>query len=210
DEMPQNSIQVSEIFDIWEIDFMGPFPKSHKFEYILVAIDYVSKWAEDEALSTNDARVVINFLKMLFLRFGIPKALISDRAYHPETSGEVKNTNRGLKRIFKKTVKDNPSVWSRKLDDALYTELYDKHGGSFIVNRHRVKLYHDEEQLNELSSKEIHLMCEKGKMKAIPFMAPFPKDYRKIMPWAAEKPFIYNVVKNTCNEAKLYDLDKTG
>ncbi|GJU76671.1 reverse transcriptase domain-containing protein [Tanacetum coccineum] len=79
DEMPQNSIQVSEIFDIWEIDFMGPFPKSHKFEYILVAIDYVSKWAESEALPTNDARVVINFLKKLFSRFGIPKALISDR-----------------------------------------------------------------------------------------------------------------------------------
>ncbi|GJY59815.1 hypothetical protein Tco_0459707 [Tanacetum coccineum] len=91
-----------------------------------------------------------------------------------------------------------------------YVELYDKHGGSFIVNGHRVKLYHDEEQLNELSSEEVHLMCEKGKMKAIPFMAPFPKDYRKIMPWATKKPFIYSVVENTCNEAKLYDLDKTG
>nr|GEV89654.1 DNA-directed DNA polymerase [Tanacetum cinerariifolium] len=61
------------------IDFMGPFPKSHKFEYILVAIDYVSKWAEAQALPTNDARVVITFLKKLFCRFGMPKALISDR-----------------------------------------------------------------------------------------------------------------------------------
>ncbi|GKG17382.1 reverse transcriptase domain-containing protein, partial [Tanacetum coccineum] len=77
--MPQNSIQVSEIFDIWGIDFMGPFLKSHKFEYILVAIDYVSKWAEAEALPTNNARVVINFFKKLFYRFDIPKALISDR-----------------------------------------------------------------------------------------------------------------------------------
>ncbi|GJS05466.1 reverse transcriptase domain-containing protein, partial [Tanacetum coccineum] len=58
DEMPLNSIQVSENFDIWGIDFMGPFLKSHKFEYILVAIDYVSKWAEAKALPTNDARVV--------------------------------------------------------------------------------------------------------------------------------------------------------
>ncbi|GKC94763.1 integrase, catalytic region, zinc finger, CCHC-type containing protein [Tanacetum coccineum] len=119
DKMPQNSIQVSEIFDIWGIDFMGPFPKSHKFEYILVAIDYVSKWAESKALPTNDARVVINFLKKLFSRFGIPKALISDRAYHPQTSSQVENANRALKRILEKTVKDNPSVWSRKLDDAL-------------------------------------------------------------------------------------------
>ncbi|GJX88832.1 reverse transcriptase domain-containing protein [Tanacetum coccineum] len=143
DEMPQNNIQVREIFDIWGIDFMGPFPKSHKFEYILVTIDYVSKWAEAKSLPTNNARVVINFLKKLFSRFSIPKALISDRgthlcnkqmekvlkrygvhhrfatAYHPQTSGQVENINRALKRILKKTVKDNPSVWSRKLNDAL-------------------------------------------------------------------------------------------
>ncbi|GJW29989.1 reverse transcriptase domain-containing protein [Tanacetum coccineum] len=61
------------------IDFMGPFPKSHKFEYILVAVDYLSKWAKAQALLTNDARVVISFLKKLFCRFGMPKALISDR-----------------------------------------------------------------------------------------------------------------------------------
>nr|GEZ40971.1 reverse transcriptase domain-containing protein [Tanacetum cinerariifolium] len=67
DEMPQNNIQVSEIFDIWGIDFMRPFPKSHKLEYILVAIDYMSKWAEAKALPINDALVVINFLKKLFL-----------------------------------------------------------------------------------------------------------------------------------------------
>ncbi|GJY55108.1 reverse transcriptase domain-containing protein [Tanacetum coccineum] len=334
DEMPLNNIQVSEIFDIWGIDFMGPFLKSHKFEYILVAIDYVSKWAEAEALPTNEARVVVNFLKKLFSHFGTPKALISDRGthfynrqmekilkkygvhhriattYHPQTSGQVENTNRALKRILEKTVKDNPSVWSRKLDDALwafrtayktpigttpyrllygktchlpfeiehraywalrscnpdlkvagekqflqlheldelrlqayensklykartkayhdkklrvrkefkagdkvllynskykfktpklkpkwygpfivkhsypfgYVELYDKHGGSFIVNRHRVKLYHDEEQLNELTVEEIHLMCEDKRMKAIPFMAPFPANYRETMP----------------------------
>ncbi|GKB46183.1 reverse transcriptase domain-containing protein [Tanacetum coccineum] len=123
---------------------MGPYLKSHKFEYILVAIDYVSKWAEAEALPTNDARVVVNFLKKLFSRFGILKALINDRGthfcnrqmekilkkygvhhliattYHPQTSGQVENTNRALKRILEKTVKDNPSVWSRKLDDALW------------------------------------------------------------------------------------------
>ncbi|GKB61363.1 reverse transcriptase domain-containing protein, partial [Tanacetum coccineum] len=144
DEMPLNNIQVCEIFDIWGIDFMGPFPKSHKFEYILVAVDYVSKWAEAQALPTNDARVVITFLKKLFCRFRMPKALISDRgthfcnkimektmkrygvnhrfstSYHPQTSGQVENTNRALKRILEKTVKDNPAIWSRKLDDALW------------------------------------------------------------------------------------------
>ncbi|GJZ23476.1 reverse transcriptase domain-containing protein [Tanacetum coccineum] len=79
DEMPLNSIQVCKIFDTWGIDFMGPFPKSYKFEYILVVVDYVSKWAEVQALPTNDARVVITFLKKLFCHFGMPKALISDR-----------------------------------------------------------------------------------------------------------------------------------
>ncbi|GJR39063.1 reverse transcriptase domain-containing protein [Tanacetum coccineum] len=96
DEMPLNNIQVCEVFDIWGFDLMGPFPKSYKFEYILVAVDYVSKWAEAQALPTNDARVVILFLKKLLCHFGMPKALISDR------------------------VKDNPAVWSRKLDDALW------------------------------------------------------------------------------------------
>ncbi|GKE28598.1 reverse transcriptase domain-containing protein, partial [Tanacetum coccineum] len=135
--------------------------------------------------------------------------------YHPQTSGQVENTNRALKRILEKTVKDNPSVWSRKLDDAVwkfctaYKTLIDTTLGSFIVNGNRVKLYHDEEQLNELISEEIDLMCEEGKMKAISLMAPFPTDYRKTMPWVTEKPFIYNIVENICNKAKMYDLDET-
>ncbi|GKF82657.1 reverse transcriptase domain-containing protein [Tanacetum coccineum] len=58
DEMPQNSIQVCEIFDIWSIDFMGPFPSSRGNKYILVAVDYLSKCVEAKALPTNDARVV--------------------------------------------------------------------------------------------------------------------------------------------------------
>ncbi|GKC77168.1 reverse transcriptase domain-containing protein, partial [Tanacetum coccineum] len=144
DEMPLNNIQVCEIFYIWGINFMGPFPKSYKCEYILVVVDYVSKWAEAQALPTNNARVVVTFLKKLFCRFGMPKALIIDHgthfcnkimertmkrygvnhhfstSYHPQTSGQVENTNRALKRILEKTVKDNPAIWSRKLDDALW------------------------------------------------------------------------------------------
>ncbi|GJT31248.1 reverse transcriptase domain-containing protein [Tanacetum coccineum] len=55
DEMPQNSIQVCEIFDVWGIDFMGSFSSSRGNKYILVAVDYLSKWVEAKALPTNDA-----------------------------------------------------------------------------------------------------------------------------------------------------------
>ncbi|GJV55113.1 reverse transcriptase domain-containing protein [Tanacetum coccineum] len=143
DEMPQNAIQVCEIFDVWGIDFMGPFPSSRGNKYILVAVDYLSKWVEAKALPTNDARVVVKFLKSLFSRFGAPRAIISDRgthfcndkfdkvmskygvthrlstAYHPQTSGQVEVTNRGLKRILERTVGENRASWSDKLDDAL-------------------------------------------------------------------------------------------
>nr|GEU42042.1 putative reverse transcriptase domain, ribonuclease H-like domain, aspartic peptidase domain protein [Tanacetum cinerariifolium] len=71
------------------IDFMGPFLKSHKFEYILVVVDYVSKWAEAQALPTNDSRLVVTFLKKLFCRFGMPKALISDRGSLEDISRQI-------------------------------------------------------------------------------------------------------------------------
>ncbi|GJV63916.1 reverse transcriptase domain-containing protein [Tanacetum coccineum] len=137
DEMPQNSIQVCEIFDIWGIDFMGPFPSSRGNKYILVAVDYLSKWVEAKVLPTNDARVVCKFLKSLFARFGAPRAIISDRGthfcndqfskvmlkygvthrlstvYHPQTSGQVEVSNRGLKRILKRTVGENRVLGNR-------------------------------------------------------------------------------------------------
>ncbi|GJW41879.1 reverse transcriptase domain-containing protein [Tanacetum coccineum] len=144
DEMPQNSIQICEIFDVWGIDFMGPFPSSRGNKYILVAVDYVSKWVEAKALPTNDARVVVKFLKQLFSRFGTPRAIISDRgthfcndqfakvlekygvkhklstSYHPQTSGQVEVSNRGLKRILERTVGEHRAKWADKLDDALW------------------------------------------------------------------------------------------
>nr|GEY72228.1 reverse transcriptase domain-containing protein [Tanacetum cinerariifolium] len=111
DEMPQNSIQVCEIFDVWGIDFMGPFPSLQRNIYILVTVDYMSKWVEAKALPTNDARVVCKLLKSLFARFRTLRAIIRDcdthfcndqfakvmlkysvthllaTPYHPQTSG---------------------------------------------------------------------------------------------------------------------------
>nr|GEV71538.1 reverse transcriptase domain-containing protein [Tanacetum cinerariifolium] len=135
--MPQNLIQICENFYVWGIDFMGPFPSSKGNKYILVAVDYLSKWVEAKAFPTNDARVVVKFLKSLFSRFGTPKVIISDRGthfcndqfsrvvakygvthrlsttYHPQTSSQVEVTNRGLKRVLERMVGD-------KLEDVLW------------------------------------------------------------------------------------------
>lgn len=71
DQMPLTNIFKLVIFDTWGIDFMRPFPSSYGFLYILVAVDYVSKWVEAKATQTNDANVVIKFIKEHILsRFG--------------------------------------------------------------------------------------------------------------------------------------------
>nr|GEV04791.1 reverse transcriptase domain-containing protein [Tanacetum cinerariifolium] len=111
DEMPQNSIQVCEIFDVWGIDFMGPFLSSRGKRYILVTDEYLLKWVEAKALPTNDSRVVCKFLKNLFARFETPRAIVS---------GQVEVSNRGLKHILEREVGENRASWSDKLDDALW------------------------------------------------------------------------------------------
>ncbi|RDY02042.1 Retrovirus-related Pol polyprotein, partial [Mucuna pruriens] len=62
-EMPQQPILFCEVFDVWGIDFMGPFPISNGYSYILLAVDYVSRWVEAIPTRTNDAKVVVDFLK---------------------------------------------------------------------------------------------------------------------------------------------------
>ena len=127
--MPLNPILEIELFDVWGIDFMGPFPNSYGNQYILVAVDYVSKWVEAIPSKTNDNKVVIKFLKEnIFSRFGTPRAIINDNGthfynrsfealmwkyaiihklstpYHPQTSGQVEVSNRQIKLILEKTM----------------------------------------------------------------------------------------------------------
>jgi hypothetical protein len=143
--MPLNPILVVEIFDVWGIDFMGPFPLSFGYEYILVGVDYVSKWVEAVATKTNDHKVVVKFIQAnIFSRFGTPRAIISDGGkhfcnrflktllhkysithkvatpYHPQTSGQVKVSNLEIKHILEKTVRPDRKDWSLRLNDALW------------------------------------------------------------------------------------------
>ncbi|CAN6725324.1 unnamed protein product [Malus baccata var. baccata] len=145
DQMPQNPILSVEIFDMWGIDFMGPFPSSHGFLYILLAVDYVSKWVEAKATRTNDSKVVADFVKSnIFARFGMPRVLISDGGshfcnrtieallkkynvthrvstpYHPQTSGQAEVSNQEIKQILEKTVGPTRKDWSLRLEDALW------------------------------------------------------------------------------------------
>ncbi|CAL0324442.1 unnamed protein product [Lupinus luteus] len=144
-EMPLTNIQEIEVFDCWGIDFMGPFPPSCSHVYILVAVDYVSKWVEAVATQKDDAKTVVKFLKRnIFSRFGTPRVLISDGGshfcnsqlekvlqhygvrhkvaspYHPQTNGQAEVSNREIKRILEKNVSSTRKDWSLKLDDALW------------------------------------------------------------------------------------------
>ena len=81
--MPLQGILVVQLFDVWGIDFMGPFPSSFGNLYILLAVDYVSKWVEATTCPKNDANTVVGFLQRNILsRFGAPRTIISDGGNH--------------------------------------------------------------------------------------------------------------------------------
>ena len=144
DEMPLQTLLEVEIFYLWGIDFMGPFSPSEGKEYILVAVDYVSKWVEAIPARTNDHRVVNKFIvNNIFSWFGCPRAIISDGGYHftnshfrsllkkyevhhrvttpyhSQANDQVEVSNREVKNILKKIIRTDGRDWAAKLPDAL-------------------------------------------------------------------------------------------
>jgi len=81
--IPLNPNLEVELFDVWGIDFMGPFSNSFGYQYVLLAVDYVSKWVETIPCKINDNKVIVKFLKeIIFSRFGTPRAIISNNGSH--------------------------------------------------------------------------------------------------------------------------------
>nr|GEY22533.1 reverse transcriptase domain-containing protein [Tanacetum cinerariifolium] len=104
--MPQNVIQVCEIFDVWGIDFMGPLPSSQGNRTLRAIIsDRVAYFCNDK------------FAKVMS-KYWVTHRLAT--AYRPQTSGQVEVLNQGLKRILERTVGENRASWSEKLEDALW------------------------------------------------------------------------------------------
>nr|GEZ93424.1 hypothetical protein [Tanacetum cinerariifolium] len=139
------------------IDFMGPFPSSRGNKYILVAIDFLLKWVKAKVLPTNDARVVCKFLKSLFARFGTPCAVISDHnthfcndqfakvmlkygvthrlaiAYHPQTSGELRDQAYENSLIYKEKTK---RIHDSKMKDHVFNV-----GDRVLLFNSRLKIF---------------------------------------------------------------------
>ena len=143
--MPLTPILIIEIFHCWGTDFVGHFPYSCGYLYILLSVDYVSKWVEAIPTRTNDHKVVLKFIKEhIFSRFGVTRAIISDgglhfcnrsfenflkkygvaykvsMAYHPQTNGQAELSNREIKHVLEKTVAPNRKDWSLRITDALW------------------------------------------------------------------------------------------
>ena len=146
DEPPMSTILEVELFDLLGMDFMGPFPPSFSNLYILLAVDYVSKWVEAIPTRTNDESLVAKFLRShIFTKFDTPRALITDGgthlcnklvdkvlqkygvrhrtslAYHPQENGQAEVSNREIKSILEKTVDSSRKDWSKKIEDALWS-----------------------------------------------------------------------------------------
>ncbi|CAM6104288.1 unnamed protein product [Calypogeia fissa] len=136
-------------FEKWGIDYIGPITPvmpSRRSRYVLLATDYATKWVEARATKKDDAQTTTRFMfEQIFIRFGPPLELVSDRGthflnktvqqltkqykvkhrkttpYHPKCNGLTERANGIIGKILNKTVADHKRDWDIKLFFVVYS-----------------------------------------------------------------------------------------
>ena len=130
----------------WGLDIMGPFPTgARQLKFLVVGIDYITKWVEAEALATITEKNIQNFVwRNIICRFGIPRVLVSDNGKqfdnsafrgfcsklgiknyysspaHPQANGQVEVMNRSLLKIIKTRLDGAKGIWPDELPSILW------------------------------------------------------------------------------------------
>ncbi|RVW95554.1 putative mitochondrial protein [Vitis vinifera] len=116
-QMPMNPILIVDLFNVWDIDFMGPFSMSFGNSYILVRVYYVSKWVES-IVSDGGTHFCNKPFETLLAKYGVKHKVATP--YHPQTFGQVELANREIKNILMKVVNASRRDWSINLHDSLW------------------------------------------------------------------------------------------
>ncbi|KAK3014858.1 hypothetical protein RJ639_007959 [Escallonia herrerae] len=143
---PLTSIVSPIPFAVWGMDLLGPFPMaSGQRRFVIVAIDYFTKWTEAESLATiTSAKCEDFFWKNIICRFGVPRALVVDNGKqfdnsnfqtfcsnlsidlrftsvaHPQSNGQTENMNRGILQGLKKKLNEAKGAWVDELPKVLW------------------------------------------------------------------------------------------
>ncbi|XP_015939174.1 uncharacterized protein LOC107464731 [Arachis duranensis] len=134
-------------FGTWGIDLVGPFPTApSQLRYLIVAIDYYTKWIEAEPLASITATHCQKFLwRQIITRFGIPEIVILDNGTqfadkkfrefleglrishrfssveHPQTNGQVESANKIIVKGLKKRLDEAKGLWADELGSVLWS-----------------------------------------------------------------------------------------
>ncbi|XP_016185408.1 uncharacterized protein LOC107627044 [Arachis ipaensis] len=140
-------ISAERPFGTWGIDLVGPFPTAPgQLRYLIVAIDYYTKWIEAESLASITAIQCQKFLwRQIVSRFGIPEIVISDNGTqftdrkfrefleglhvshrfslveHPQTNGQVESANKIIVKGLKKRLDEAKGLWADELRSVLWS-----------------------------------------------------------------------------------------